>query len=562
MIDRIIAHLENVEWVTAVHERESSLVVATNTGAPPLRVEQLDKLPAELPLILIDSSDDLRPETPHVSWDGQVCVTDRAVDSLDLDSAERVVEWYLHDAVQVITQTYADPAAEFYSEFEGYWNAQKTKPLIALGMLEEEWEVWEGLCSGGADALPTLAFRDERELRRSPGVASSQRGSQQRVKVHALRMERPILAPLPRQELTGADVLRLLEGLRPEVLAEFKRHISAQAHRRRKSRRALNLLLYLPKRERLMGGAIALHVPQGYLLTAGVLRSCKTKPKPLRVLRHSPDYLHLRSGLRVDWSTTSVAVVGCGAVGGYLAETLAQTGFTSLTLIDSDVLEPDNILRHVLPETYLLKNKAAALKEFLDLSFPYLNVEAVPKDLGIGSLDSLADFDVVVDATGVTGISRSIVRARPAKHVLSVWLEPGGAGGHAVLSGDGRGCLECFYHLDGEPRLENRYRFVASGSEVAINLTGCAGAFFPFLGADAKRTALIGSDLLSRSMLSERTLAGGSRYAFWRGDAHELQMRGVETTDWFERCGQAWEEVDGMLLVGCPVCRRTPGDGL
>lgn len=62
---------------------------------------------------------------------------------------------------------------------------------------------------------------------------------------------------------------------------------------------------------------------------------------------------------------TSVCVVGCGGLGGYIIEMLARIGIASLTLIDGDVFEDSNQNRQLLSTEKNLgapKAKAAAAR--------------------------------------------------------------------------------------------------------------------------------------------------------------------------------------------------------
>ena len=54
------------------------------------------------------------------------------------------------------------------------------------------------------------------------------------------------------------------------------------------------------------------------------------------------------------------AIVGCGGLGGYIAEFLARLGLGHLTLIDGDAFTVSNLNRQILSlETNLGQNKAS-----------------------------------------------------------------------------------------------------------------------------------------------------------------------------------------------------------
>ena len=97
---------------------------------------------------------------------------------------------------------------------------------------------------------------------------------------------------------------------------------------------------------------------------------------------------------------SSVAVIGVGGVGGYVATSLARCGIGNLTIIDFDTIDETNINRQVVANAKTVgKVKVDVLKEMLLSINPKINVEAIQKRI---SKDNLTDilsskFDYVVD---------------------------------------------------------------------------------------------------------------------------------------------------------------------
>ncbi|MEE1721090.1 ThiF family adenylyltransferase, partial [Pseudomonas aeruginosa] len=79
----------------------------------------------------------------------------------------------------------------------------------------------------------------------------------------------------------------------------------------------------------------------------------------------------------------NIALVGCGAIGGYLADLLVKSGAGflggSLVLIDDDELSVGNLGRHFLGFEYIGQNKAAALCAELRAKYPEVQVSFIPK---------------------------------------------------------------------------------------------------------------------------------------------------------------------------------------
>ena len=96
--------------------------------------------------------------------------------------------------------------------------------------------------------------------------------------------------------------------------------------------------------------------------------------------------------------TARVLILGCGGLGGYLAENMARLGVGHLTLADGDAFSPSNLNRQhfALPET-LGKNKAETAAAALRGLCP--SIRAVPEYLTEENADTLlAGHDLVLDA--------------------------------------------------------------------------------------------------------------------------------------------------------------------
>lgn len=116
----------------------------------------------------------------------------------------------------------------------------------------------------------------------------------------------------------------------------------------------------------------------------------------------------------------TVAIVGCGGLGGYLAEFLGRLGVGCLRLIDGDFFEESNLNRQLGSGLALLgQNKAKAAAARLRRIHPAIRVEAhdvfltaenaagllTGCDVVLDGLDSVAARWVLSDACDTLGIS-------------------------------------------------------------------------------------------------------------------------------------------------------------
>jgi tRNA A37 threonylcarbamoyladenosine dehydratase len=73
-----------------------------------------------------------------------------------------------------------------------------------------------------------------------------------------------------------------------------------------------------------------------------------------------------------------ITIVGIGAVGGHVAESLARAGVGRLRLVDFDIIQPSNINRQIMAlETTLGRPKVAAAQERIAAINPGCRVEAL-----------------------------------------------------------------------------------------------------------------------------------------------------------------------------------------
>jgi molybdopterin/thiamine biosynthesis adenylyltransferase/outer membrane protein assembly factor BamB len=141
--------------------------------------------------------------------------------------------------------------------------------------------------------------------------------------------------------------------------------------------------------------------------------------------------------------TGSVLVIGVGSVGSLLAEELARLGISPLGLVDLDVLETQNIVRHALGDPYLGQPKAPGLADKISREFPLCNVSGVQGDFlklsEAKQLRLVSEFDLVVAATDSPACQRRIneicVRAQVTAVYPGIWTGAG-TGDHDAEIGE------------------------------------------------------------------------------------------------------------------------------
>ena len=97
------------------------------------------------------------------------------------------------------------------------------------------------------------------------------------------------------------------------------------------------------------------------------------------------------------------AILGCGALGSAVAELLVRGGMKDVTIMDGDLFETGNMIRHTLGMPQIGKSKAEALAERLRQVNPRVSVQskneafrAIPKN----QIPTLETAELLVDCTG------------------------------------------------------------------------------------------------------------------------------------------------------------------
>jgi molybdopterin/thiamine biosynthesis adenylyltransferase len=211
-------------------------------------------------------------------------------------------------------------------------------------------------------------------------------------------------------------------------------------------------------------------------------------------------YIHSRNLEFSSLAGLRVRLIGCGAIGGYLAASLARLGAGTgdrgeFSLYDPGDLEPDNLGRHVLGFRALFRNKAEALRDELISQFPYINVTAYPAEQSY--TDKFFATDLVIDATGNEAHNEKLNAYHVQRRlcpVLYVRIRGNGECVQTLLSDTRRyACFRCLRHGEGSDyRTE---RFPVLKRLPTTRFRGCA-SFTPYAVSSALSAAALATDVV------------------------------------------------------------------
>ncbi len=117
--------------------------------------------------------------------------------------------------------------------------------------------------------------------------------------------------------------------------------------------------------------------------------------------------------------TTSVALAGCGAVGGYALEGLVRAGFGRIRVVDGDVFDETNLNRQILATVDTVGRPKAEVARERALSInPDVEVEALAMRVDADTAARVVEgCDVLVDAIDTVGCKVALLREASAAGV-------------------------------------------------------------------------------------------------------------------------------------------------
>ncbi|MCU0512207.1 MAG: ThiF family adenylyltransferase [Anaerolineae bacterium] len=197
-----------------------------------------------------------------------------------------------------------------------------------------------------------------------------------------------------------------------------------------------------------------------------------------------------------------VGVVGLGSGGGFVALSLAMSGVQHFVLVDSDVLEAGNVVRHVCDLRYVGQNKAAAVADLIRHRNPAAQIE-VREGRIEAHMDALDALDVLV--VGVDGENAKFIinQACLEKRLTAVYagVYERGEGGDVVIIRPYDGpCYACWADELRQGVMQPR---PGTGAELDYGMIGEEGTLEaePALWLHVTKVASIQADVVLNELL-------------------------------------------------------------
>ena len=474
-------------------------------------------------LWVVNPSDLPRPVTPHVDERGELCAVDRAQFVFDRHKAPELARGLIQRAKEVLERGLTRHAGdEIAAEFPRYWANQF---LLSCGRAT-------GRCALVADGRGGSELRPGAGL----GVAAFRVATKARLTFGPKQARPDTLGELLDWigSIDSSLPAKILEGLReldpndPLVVID-----------------APNGTIIALVRVSASGAAVQASLGRRAGWRRMVSSPAARKWPIARYFGRDVDIAHLLSeGDPPALTGRKVILIGCGAIGGYLARMLAQMGAGlegSLLLIDPDPLDHRNVRRHALGLGQVSRFKAEACAERIVADLPGLNVSARARRAQ-DQLAAMAAADVVIDATGEQGLSEFInawamerqLAKEPTPTVLHVWINGNGAAVQSFISTDMRfACYRCL-----RPDMGSKGRFDPLLQPPPAPVTACG---------DAPSTPYDAAAAMAAASLAARQVAD------W-ATGKPVKLLQSQRLDW--TVTRQIDPTNPRAVPQCPACQR------
>ena len=261
-------------------------------------------------------------------------------------------------------------------------------------------------------------------------------------------------------------------------------------------------------------------------------------------------------GLNMTENVT-LAVVGCGSIGGSLSTSLIKAGASCMDLIDPDILSIENIARHYCGMSDIGFNKADILSRRLKEKFPHVMSTSFPEDilhLLLNEKDFLNRYSLSVISIGNQTIERRLNSLLLNKSITSpmlfVWVEPMLVAGHALfINPNSQGCFECIL----DDNLNIKYKVIKNSTSFTQREAGCRTSFVPFGALEID----LFTNKVTRFMMA--ILNGNivdSTLFTWIGDIENFRKEGHDITAMWESATTYSEHKIKLPDEKCSFCQK------
>lgn len=492
---------------------------------------------------------------PHIDTDGSICYTHDENLVLDIDNPVGIIsETFALAAETVGAGIRKDNTIDFINEFEAYWNyLPEAIGIFANILASEDVEI---IKIGKADKT-LFAVTDSEECINS--IMRFINAKELPTLSNGLYI--PLLKNdtiIPPSYNTGLNIECIKGLIFDNVSDKNKRKVLDIVKAKNRIDQFVILSLPQPNGNYAFFGIKLSNI--NYAEHPFLENKNKVTIKPLTLSRLDKEYMLTRGGNGINFQNKRVLIIGSGSVGGYVSDEFIKSSIIKLDIVDSDLLALENCYRHVCGRRDVGKKKVIALKNFLENTYPYCQIEPHPELIETLLQKKKIDFtnyDAIVVATGNATINNYLMKlitdAEIRVPIVFSWLDPYGIGGHCLISNiSQKGCYQCLYTGSST----NKASFAADKQPKTFlkSVSGCGSVYSPYSSMDARETAI----LTVRKVLSifNGQESENSIYS-WKGDTKQFIEEGFKLSNrYFQNEAELKENKTLFYDAKCDCCGK------
>lgn len=502
--------------------------------------------PLELPKFFLEDNINFNP---HISRDGNICYIDKEDIFYDYRKEKEIIFASIDRVINVLNLTQEEKLTEFKKEFLTYWKGNESfdwdNKYSSLCDLQEDFKkikIKKFTIKGSK--LSTNILFDERELieKYSHNLGLSKGTEENALIVQTSKFK----YKLPKySEKIDIKWIRdfIFSNCGKKVIKKLRKETNDSSYCR------IFFIINNNEHNFILG------------FQFDKLGNKKNKKLPffdkkfegnIKLIDSSiinSNFLKKRGG--VNFENKSVLLIGCGSVGGYVADGLVKMGVNKLTLVDNDTFEENNAFRHLLGMGAMYQDKVKALKHYLETTNLFVKITPLKNnilDLISENNQFFSEVDIVISCLGSMTIDNSLNDFFYKKNIpfIIAHNEAFNIGGHAFrITPPKRGCLAC--HFD-NGKWDFSFIKHEKNQRFSKNITGCGSSFTPYGNLSSLRTSNLVLQLVNEYFEGDQTNVKLS----WKGSSKELEENGFQTSESYHNYHNSIKQT--FYKVSCKVC--------
>lgn len=296
---------------------------------------------------------------------------------------------------------------------------------------------------------------------------------------------------------------------------------------------------------------------------------CKySKIYPVSIKRNDKQYLMSRTNTEENkLKNKRILLIGCGSIGGYVANELVKAGVENMLLVDNDLLQGENIFRHLLGMEYVQQYKCIAIVNYLKKNIPDIHITSLAENIEDAIQEDAIDFnqfDLIISAVGSHNVNRwineYIFANKITVPVVYAWNEVLGIGNHiSYIQFEKNGCFECFLGRSEETgEIYDKTSYCLAGQKITKNLNGCGSTFIPYESTISLKTAITCVETIKK-IFEERY--SDNIIISSKGDRYYFEQAGLKVSNKYTKQINETTEYIGNQFKNkkCEVCGNKYG---